>query len=123
MSRTHVRLVPRHVPSQPVWGQGQWKAPPPQFAPWDSVGSGCFVASTLTVGVLTPIQEDQGTPGEAGDMAVYLRVLLAVGSSWFGVVGLPGMMISFPFVWFVIQSALFNNDLIPSLLLPFTFHA
>ena len=118
-----MRLVPHCVPPQPVWGQGRWKVPPSQFAPWDLVGSGRFIASTLTVGVLTLIQEDQGTPGEAGDMAVFLRVLLAVGSSWFGVVGLPGVMISFPFAWFVIQSALYNNDLIPSLLLPFTFHA
>lgn len=78
-----------------------------QFAPWDLVVSGRLVAPALSVGVLTPTQEDQGIPGEAGDMAVYLRVLLAVGSSWFGVVGLPGVTISFPFAWFVILSALF----------------
>lgn len=88
------------------------------------VGSGSFTASALTFGVLTPIQEDQGTAGEAGDMAEYLRVLLAVGLSCLGVVGLPGVMISFLFACFVIQSALLNSHLIPPpLLLPFTFHA
>lgn len=91
------------------------------MAPWDLVGSGGFVVSALTVGVLATIQEDQGTHGEAGVMAVYLRVLLAVGSSLFGVVGVPGTMISLHFAWFVIQSALFNKNLIPSLLLPLHF--
>lgn len=107
----------------PCGVRGRWKVPPSQLALCDLVGGGCFVASGLTIGVLTPIQEDQETPGEAGDTAVYLRVLLAVGSSRFGIAGLPGVTISFPFAWFVIQSALFNNNLIPSLLLPFTFHA
>lgn len=62
-------------------GLGRWKEPPSQLAPWAWVGSGSFTASALTVGVLTPIQEDQGTPGEVGDMAENLRVLLAVGLS------------------------------------------
>lgn len=62
-------------------GLGRWKFLPPQLASWAWVGSGSFPASVLTVGVLTPIQEDQGIPGEAGDMAEYLRVLLAVGLS------------------------------------------
>lgn len=65
-------------------GLGRWKVPPLQLASWDWVGSGSFPASTLTVGVLTPIQEDQGIPGRAGDMAEYLRVLLAVGLTCLG---------------------------------------
>lgn len=52
-----------------------------QLASWAWVGSGSFSASALTVGVLTPIQEGQGIPGEAEDRAEYLRVLLAVGLS------------------------------------------
>lgn len=75
---------------------------------WLAVG-----ALYQTVGILNPIQEDQRAPREAGDMVVYLRVLLAGGLSWFGVVGLLGMMTASPFAWFVIQSALFDNDLIP----------
>lgn len=43
---------------------------PSQLAPLAWVGSGSFTASALTVEVLTPIQEDQGTPGEAGDLRV-----------------------------------------------------
>lgn len=43
--------------------------PPLQLAPGFWVCSGSFTASALTVGVLTPIQEEQGTAGEAGDMA------------------------------------------------------
>lgn len=118
-----MHLVPHHFPSQPVWDQGMWKTPLSQCAPWDLAGSGHYFASVLAVEVLTLIQEDMRVHCNAGDLTVYLRALLAVGSSWPGVVGLPGVMVSFPFAWFVIQSALFANNLIPSLLLPFTFHA
>lgn len=56
---------------------------------------------------LVPIQKNQGTPGETRNTAA---CLLTVGLSWFGFAGLTAVMISSPFAWFVIQSALCNDN-------------
>lgn len=64
---------------------------------------------------LVPIQKNQGTPGETRNTAA---CLLTVGLSWFGFEGLTAVMISSPFAWFVIQSALCNDNPIKSLSYP-----